>query len=126
MTRLHETVRSTRHQRDLTSRERELLDRLPFDTAAAKASFITVHRQAVIVEDAARSGLAFTDARVSAALAGLTRAERELVALVRRGWSNKEIAACLGKSVRTVKTQLTSVCKKFSVRTRSRLLAILP
>ena len=55
----------------------------------------------------------------------LTPAERELVCFVREGWSNKEIAARLDKSVRTVKTQLTSVYKKFRVRGRSRLLALM-
>lgn len=59
-------------------------------------------------------------------LAQLTPAEREIVELLRQGWSNKEIACMLDKSVRTVKTQLTSVYKKFAVRSRSRLLAKLP
>lgn len=56
----------------------------------------------------------------------LTQAEREILHLVRRGLSNKEIAADLGKSIRTVKTQLTSVYKKMRVRTRARLLARYP
>lgn len=55
----------------------------------------------------------------------LTGAERELVHFVRIGFSNKEIAARLDKSVRTVKTQLTSVYKKCGVRSRSRLLALM-
>ena len=55
----------------------------------------------------------------------LTVAERELVQFVRIGFSNKEIAARLDKSVRTVKTQLTSVYKKCGVRSRSRLLAMM-
>lgn len=55
----------------------------------------------------------------------LTVAERELVQFVRIGFSNKEIAARLDKSVRTVKTQLTSVYKKCGVRSRSRLLALM-
>lgn len=53
----------------------------------------------------------------------LTPAELEIVSLLRRGLSNKEIAYMLDKSVKTVKTQLTSVYRKFAVRTRSRLLA---
>ena len=56
---------------------------------------------------------------------GLTVAERELVQFVRIGFSNKEIAARLDKSVRTVKTQLTSVYKKCGVRSRTRLLAMM-
>jgi DNA-binding NarL/FixJ family response regulator len=55
----------------------------------------------------------------------LTAAERELVQFVRIGFSNKEIAVRLDKSVRTVKTQLTSVYKKCGVRSRSRLLALM-
>jgi DNA-binding NarL/FixJ family response regulator len=55
----------------------------------------------------------------------LTGAERQLVHFVRIGFSNKEIAARLDKSVRTVKTQLTSVYKKCGVRSRSRLLALM-
>jgi DNA-binding CsgD family transcriptional regulator len=55
----------------------------------------------------------------------LTLAERELVRFVRIGFSNKEIAARLDKSVRTVKTQLTSVYKKCGVRSRTRLLAMM-
>jgi DNA-binding NarL/FixJ family response regulator len=53
----------------------------------------------------------------------LTRAERDIVELLLTGRSNKEIASSLGKSVRTVKTQLTSVYKKCEVRGRSQLLA---
>jgi DNA-binding NarL/FixJ family response regulator len=53
----------------------------------------------------------------------LTRAERDIVELLLTGRSNKEIAFSLGKSVRTVKTQLTSVYKKCEVRGRSQLLA---
>lgn len=53
----------------------------------------------------------------------LTRAERDIVELLLKGWSNKEIAFSLDKSVRTVKTQLTSVYKKCEVRGRSQLLA---
>jgi DNA-binding NarL/FixJ family response regulator len=53
----------------------------------------------------------------------LTRAERDIVELLLTGCSNKEIAFSLGKSVRTVKTQLTSVYKKCEVRGRSQLLA---
>jgi DNA-binding CsgD family transcriptional regulator len=55
----------------------------------------------------------------------LSPAERDIALLVLEGWSNKEIARELGKSIRTVKTQLTSVYKKLSVRSRSRLLAML-
>jgi DNA-binding NarL/FixJ family response regulator len=64
-------------------------------------------------------------ATIQALPGALTVAERELVQFVRIGFSNKEIAARLDKSVRTVKTQLTSVYKKCGVRSRSRLLAMM-
>lgn len=65
-----------------------------------------------------------SDPNTGCALTQLTQAERELLHLVRQGWSNKEIAAELQKSIRTVKTQLTSVYKKLGVRGRTRLLAL--
>lgn len=56
-------------------------------------------------------------------LEGLTPAERELVRFVCQGLGNRDIAEKLGKSVKTVKSQLTSVYKKLNVSSRSRLLA---
>jgi DNA-binding CsgD family transcriptional regulator len=53
----------------------------------------------------------------------LTPAEAQLVGLLYAGLSNKEIAHRLHKSVRTVKTQLTSIYRKYRVRSRTRLLA---
>lgn len=55
----------------------------------------------------------------------LTPTEWRLVELVWEGCSNKEIAARLDKSIRTVKSQLTSVYKKFAVRSRSKLIALI-
>ena len=56
-------------------------------------------------------------------LAALSASEREVLALVRRGLSNKEIAAARGRSVATVKNQLASVFQKFGVTSRTRLIA---
>jgi DNA-binding NarL/FixJ family response regulator len=56
-------------------------------------------------------------------LADLSAAEREVFDLVRRGLSNKEIAAERGRSVATVKNQLQSVFQKFGVSSRTRLIA---
>jgi DNA-binding NarL/FixJ family response regulator len=105
-------------ERDLTSYERELLSRLHFHVEAA-AQRVSAREKQAIPND---SGPALPS---SAVLCQLTRAERDIVGLVRQGWSNKEIATHLEKSVRTVKTQLTGVYKKFKVRSRSRLMAIL-
>jgi DNA-binding CsgD family transcriptional regulator len=58
-------------------------------------------------------------------IARLSVREREVAALVCRGESNKEIAAHLGKSVLTVKTQLQSVYKKLRQVGRGRLISLL-
>lgn len=55
----------------------------------------------------------------------LTTAERELVTLIGRGCSNKEAAAMLGKSRKTVAGQLTSIYKKLGVTGRTRMIASL-
>ena len=55
----------------------------------------------------------------------LSPAERELAAQICGGLSNAEIAARLGKSVATVKKQVTSVYAKTGVDSRSRFLAAL-
>lgn len=53
----------------------------------------------------------------------LSPSEREVLELVRRGLSNKEIASARGRSVATVKNQLQSVFLKFGVSSRTRLIA---
>ena len=53
--------------------------------------------------------------------AGLTRRERELVALVAAGASNKEIAERLSIAERTVKAHLTSIFRKLGVSSRLHL-----
>jgi DNA-binding NarL/FixJ family response regulator len=55
--------------------------------------------------------------------AELSVSEREVVELVQRGLSNKEIASARGRSVATVKNQLASVFQKFGVTSRTRLIA---
>ncbi|WP_163569497.1 LuxR C-terminal-related transcriptional regulator, partial [Fodinicola feengrottensis] len=52
---------------------------------------------------------------------GLTRAEQRIVDLVATGHSNREIAAELFVSVRTVETHLGSVYRKLSIRSRTEL-----
>lgn len=122
--RLHDAVRLIPRRRDFTPREQELLNRLHvhLGTAVPKPwDSLTGARRLKVTPD--RDALRAQ--YLVAVFDSLTRAENELVLLLREGLSNKEIAARLGKSVRTVKTQLTSVYKKFSVRSRSRLLALL-
>lgn len=50
---------------------------------------------------------------------GLTRMETEVLALLPRGFTNKEIAALLGVSVATVKTHVAHVMRKLDVRNRA-------
>lgn len=54
----------------------------------------------------------------------LTPAEREVLALLCAGLSNKEIAAALGKATPTVKNQVESCLRKYAVPSRTRLMAV--
>jgi DNA-binding CsgD family transcriptional regulator len=51
-------------------------------------------------------------------LGGLTARERELVALIARGFQNRQIAAALELSVRTVDAHLEHIRRKLGIRTR--------
>jgi DNA-binding CsgD family transcriptional regulator len=55
---------------------------------------------------------------------GLTSAEAEVIALVRAGLSNAEIARRRGRSVRTVANQIASIFAKCGVRSRAELFAL--
>jgi DNA-binding CsgD family transcriptional regulator len=55
---------------------------------------------------------------------GLTEAEREVLALVREGLSNADIARRRGRSVRTVANQIASIFAKCGVRSRAELFAL--
>jgi DNA-binding NarL/FixJ family response regulator len=54
----------------------------------------------------------------------LSRREQEVLAELRRGRSNKEIAAHLGVSITTVHKHVQQVLKKLHVRTRSQAVAM--
>lgn len=58
-------------------------------------------------------------------LAMLTIAERRVAKLVAEGLRNGEIAKTLGKSVTTVKTQLSATYAKLEIRTRTQLATLL-
>jgi DNA-binding NarL/FixJ family response regulator len=60
-----------------------------------------------------------------AGLAALTPREKEIVRLIRRGYSNKEIANELGISVTTVKWNITNILAKFNVETSKQLIVLL-
>jgi DNA-binding NarL/FixJ family response regulator len=52
---------------------------------------------------------------------GLTGTERQVAELVALGLSNKEVAASLSVTVRTVEFNLTKIYSKFGLRSRSEL-----
>ena len=55
----------------------------------------------------------------------LTPAEREVLAHLCAGFSNKEIAVALGKAEATVKHQVSSLLRKHGQPSRARLIATL-
>ena len=55
----------------------------------------------------------------------LTPGERELAALVCRGWTNKEIAAELKRTEGSIKVQLSGIFEKLHVNNRTRLVVAL-
>jgi DNA-binding CsgD family transcriptional regulator len=54
---------------------------------------------------------------------GVTRRERQVATLVARGLSNKEVAAELGCTVRTIEVHVTRLLRKSGMSSRSRLIA---
>lgn len=118
-------IRRTAEQGDFTAREMALLQRLHPHLQTTLQRLSAVERRACSARVPPLSDEASKHDAILALPGELTVAERELVQFVRIGFSNKEIAARLDKSVRTVKTQLTSVYKKCGVRSRCRLLAMM-
>ncbi|HWA84995.1 MAG TPA: helix-turn-helix transcriptional regulator [Opitutus sp.] len=90
------------------------LDRNPRDRRFAIFS--------VLLQDALRDAIS-TGRRDQLAL--LTLAERRVAKLATEGLRNREIAAHLGKSVMTVKSQLGTIFSKLAVRSRTQLAAVL-
>jgi DNA-binding CsgD family transcriptional regulator len=118
-------IRRTAEQGDFIAREMALLQRLHPHLQTTLQRLSAVQRRAHSAGATSVPDEASKHDAIQALPGELTVAERELVQFVRIGFSNKEIAARLDKSVRTVKTQLTSVYKKCGVRSRSRLLAMM-
>ena len=71
----------------------------------------------------ARRMIRFFEAAASAASAtpfpDLTAREREILELVARGWSNQQIAAQLGLSIKTIRNHVSSVFTKIQVVDRA-------
>jgi len=117
-------IRRKAQQGDFSAREIALLQRLHPHLETTLQRLSVMERRAGAPGAVQPDEVAKHDA-IHALPGELTVAERGLVQFVRIGFSNKEIAAQLDKSVRTVKTQLTSVYKKCGVRSRTRLLAMM-
>lgn len=100
----------SREDRDFSDAERDLLDR-------ARPFLIQAYRNAIAHSGARRR----TPADLEAALvgAGLTEREAEVMRLVAAGGSNRDVAARLGLSERTVQKHLERVFRKLGVATRS-------
>jgi DNA-binding CsgD family transcriptional regulator len=110
------TILRTAGQGPFTDHEMALLDRLHSHIDATIRRVTDIEKR--FLGTSPSSGL-------GTQVSTLTATERELVALMRTGLSNKEISGRLHKSVRTVKTQITSIYRKLGVRSRSRLLAMM-
>ncbi len=57
-------------------------------------------------------------------ISGITRREREIIAHICQGYSNKEIASRLFMSEQTVKSHLNRIFRKFNVFSRSQLMTV--
>ena len=76
---------------------------------------------AAVYAERARSELARIGGRAVAAGDGLTETEQRIADLVARGRSNKEVAAALSLSPKTVEWNLSKVYAKLGVRSRTEL-----
>ncbi len=54
----------------------------------------------------------------------LTPAELEVLALVARGWANKEIASARGTSIQVIKNQMTSIMNRLDAKDRTHAVVI--
>jgi len=63
--------------------------------------------------------------KLTRSVPALTPREVEIVRLLRKGYSNKEIAQELGIAVTTVKWNMTNILGKFEVQSSRQLLALL-
>ena len=81
---------------------------------------------AAVYAERARSELARIGGRAVAAGDGLSETERRIADLVAEGRSNKEVAAALSLSPKTVEWNLSKVYAKLGVRSRTELARRLP
>lgn len=102
---------------------REALDVLRIDDAPAERRRLAAARERCLPGfDGARPPRALPSARTSRVL---SVQEQEVVELVGRGLRNREIAATLFVSLRTVELRLTGIYRKLGVSSRVHLIALL-
>jgi DNA-binding CsgD family transcriptional regulator len=89
--------------------------------ALTRASTLFGKLGAVVYADRARSELARIGGRAVAAGDELSQSERQIAELVAQGLSNKEVAAALSLSPKTVEWNLSKVYAKLGVRSRTEL-----
>lgn len=107
-------VALSRGGRDFSDAERDLI-------GLARPYLIQGYRNAIDYTAACRAAEAATGPGLAAALqrAGLTEREAQVMRLVARGSSNRDAAAALEVSVRTVQKHLERAFAKLAVRSRS-------
>jgi len=94
------------------------------------AALLRADREVALVGAAADADLVVSErvvataAPVAVAGAALTARELEVLRLVARGLSNKEIAADLGITTHTVKYHLAAVLEKLDVRSRTEAVSL--
>jgi DNA-binding CsgD family transcriptional regulator len=108
-------VHHSRRPQQLRQQKREAIETLE------RAREIFARLGAVGYEERARSELARVGGRAMAAGGELTETERRIADLVAQGRSNKEVAAALSLSPKTVEWNLSKVYAKLGVRSRAEL-----
>jgi DNA-binding NarL/FixJ family response regulator len=115
-TRLSYSINLDRLGKSPLAREQRQTAELLFDEASAIGWAQAVRELAIAPEPEALHPMLVT----------LTDDELAVLRLIRRGARNKDIAAALFVSLRTVEVRITQIYRKLDARSRSHLLALLP
>ncbi|HTS83210.1 MAG TPA: response regulator transcription factor [Myxococcaceae bacterium] len=89
------------------------------DAATLQAALLAVARGLVVIEHGFGSLLPAPEARPAATAEAFTPREREVLALLARGLSNRDIAEALGISAHTAKFHVNSILQKLGVERRT-------
>jgi len=96
--------------------EQKTASELQFEALSASGWARAVRESSTVIEASLQSSM----------LSTLTDQELAVLRLMRRGVRNKDIAAALFVSLRTVEVRITQIYRKLEARSRSHLLTILP